>query len=285
MQAIETVGLTRDYAGGPARGGVRALADVTLAVEAGEIVGLLGPNGSGKSTWLKIVAGLLAPTAGSCRLWGRPPEDPAARRELGYLPETPGFPPHLTGAELLHYHARLSGRPAAGLAQRVAEVVEELGLTEVAGRRVTGYSRGQRQRLGIALSLIHDPRLVVLDEPMAGLDPAMALAVCRVLRRLKARGKTVVLSSHLLPRVASVCDRVVLLDRGRVIRQGPLEEITRAAGSTVVRIEHFPGDATEPLRAWLRARGADLCGVEAARCDLDDAFLTAVGESGEEPEP
>lgn len=282
MQAIETAGLIKDYAGGPARGGVRALARVTLSVDEGEIVGLLGPNGSGKSTLLKIVAGLLSPTAGRCRLWGRSPEDPAARRELGYLPEAPGFPPHLTGADLLRYHARLGGGSPDGLAARISGILDELELSEVAGRHVSGYSRGQRQRLGLALSLIHDPRLVVLDEPMAGLDPAMALAVCRLCRRLKARGRTVVVSSHLLPRVASICDRVILLDRGRVLREGTMDDLTRTDGCLVARIAQFPEGEVEALRAWLRARGADLRGVEVARRDLDDAFLAAVGAKGPE---
>jgi ABC-2 type transport system ATP-binding protein len=276
VNALEMVDLVRDYACGPAHRGRRALAGVSLEVAAGEIVGLLGPNGSGKSTLLKIVAGLLAPTAGVCRVFGRDPEDFAARRLVGFLPEAPGFSPHLTGREVLRYHARLSGVPRARLEGRCAPVIEEVGLAEMADRRVATYSRGWRQRLGLALALVHEPDLVILDEPLAGLDPGIALEIGRLIRRLKDRGRTVILSSHLLPRVAAICDWVALLDRGRIVRTGAVDSITREPGPASLRVEGFPPDASDDLARWLHARGARLLGVEPSRRSLEDVYLASI---------
>ncbi len=280
MKAIETIELVRDFAGGPACRGTRALAGVSLEVAAGEVVGLLGPNGSGKSTLLKILAGLLAPTAGRCRVFGGDPAGFAVRRRIGFLPEAPGFPPYLTGRGVVRYHARLSGVPRADVNARCARMLDEVGLTEMADRRVGAYSRGWRQRLGLALALVHDPAVVLLDEPLAGLDPGIVLDIGRLLRRLKDRGCTIVLSSHLLPRVAALCDRVALLDRGRVVRTGSVDAITRGPGPSALRVEGFPEAAEAELAQWLSGRGARLLGIEPSRRSLEEVYLASV-ETGE----
>ena len=277
MQAIELDGITRDFATGWRGAKVRALDGVTLWVAEGEVVGLLGPNGSGKSTLLKIVLGLLAPTAGQCRVFGVPSDRVAARASVGFLPETPDFPPHLTGFELVCFHARLGGMAGAKVKERAEEVIRRVGLRETAHRRVGTYSKGMRQRIGLAQALVMDPRLVILDEPTSGLDLVGAEEVGRMIRRLKARGRTVVLSSHRPEQVEDLCDRVAVLDHGRLVLQAPLAELARPRGLTAVLVDPVPEETFGELRAWLGARGVGCHGVEAPRAGLREAVLGRLG--------
>jgi ABC-2 type transport system ATP-binding protein len=277
VNAIEMDGVSKDFAS-PVRGpAARALEAVTLQVGVGEVVGLLGPNGSGKTTLLKIVLGLLAPSAGSCRVFGVPSERVEARRGVGYLPEAPDFSPHLTGYELVCYHARLGAVPARTLRATVESAITRVGLTGAMHRRVGTYSQGMRQRLGLAQALVPDPRLLVLDEPVAGVDPVGAAEFCRLVGQFKAQGRTVLFSSHLLGQVERVCDRVVVLDRGRLVLQGRVEELTGRRGRMALLVDPLPAALLAELRTWLQARGAGLHGVEQPRAELDRVFLEAVG--------
>ncbi len=284
MNAIEIDGLTKDFAAGRNGVRVRALDRVTLRVAEGEVVGLLGPNGSGKSTLLKILLGLLPATAGAYRLLGAAGTPAGVRAVIGYLPEAPEYAPHLSGFEVVWFHARLSGLPRPGLAERVERALAAVGLAGAGQRRAAAYSRGMRQRLGLAQALVHDPRLVILDEPMSGLDPVAIDETGRLIGRLKAQGRTVLLSSHLLGQVAEICDRVALLDRGRLILEGRVVELARSCEQTVLRVDRLPAAALDELRVWLEARGARLQGAEADRLDLERAFLAAVqGDGAREP--
>jgi len=190
-----------------------ALAGVDLTVTRGEIFGILGANGAGKSTTFRIIAGMIAPTSGEVRLFGRPAADPESRRRVGYLPDSPAFYEFLTARESLCLCARLSDVPNAGIEGRIGELLELVGLPHARDQRLRTFSKGMLQRLGIAQALVHDPSLLLLDEPMAGLDPLGRNDVCGILLQLKRNGKTIVFSSHLLQDFELLCDRVGILER------------------------------------------------------------------------
>jgi ABC-type multidrug transport system ATPase subunit len=227
--AIELIRVSKTYRAGWGREAT-ALADVTLRVAPGQVLGLLGPNGSGKSTVLKLLAGLIAPTTGECRVGGWLAGTGEALAKIGYLPETPAGAAHLTGRAWLAYGAGLSGVPASAVAARVSETLQEHGLTAVADRKIATYSKGLRQRLGLAMALVHDPEIALLDEPASGLDPEGRLALGRMIRARAARGRTVVFSSHLLAQAEEVCDQIALLGHGRVLRTGTPEALLGVAG-------------------------------------------------------
>ncbi len=206
------------------RYGKRAAVDgVSFTVGRGEVVGLLGPNGAGKTSVIKMLLGLVRPDDGEVLLLGRPGRDPRARARVGYLPELFRYQPWLTAAEVLALHVRLSGAAVPGAEQR--EVLALVGLAERAGDRVGGFSKGMQQRLGLAVALVGRPELVVLDEPTSALDPLGRVDVRDVVLSLRGRGVAVLLNSHLIGEVERVCDRVVILDRGRVAAAGSLAEL------------------------------------------------------------
>lgn len=256
---------------------LRAVDHLDLRVEPGAIYGLLGPNGSGKSTTIKVLLGLVEPSAGSCRIFGVPSERVEARRDVGYLPESPYFYRHLSGTELVRFYARLCGLRGARLAERVAEVLQLVGLTGAASRRVGTYSKGMLQRVGLAQALVHDPRLLILDEPTAGVDPVGALAISELILRLKRQGKTVLITSHLLGQIEDICDRVAILDRGRLVLEGSVRELVGRADRQALIIEALPAAELDELRRWLAAHGRTLESVEQPRARLDRLFVERVG--------
>ena len=196
-----------------------------LTVQPGEVFGFLGPNGAGKTTTVKILLGLVAATSGDARLFGKPVGDAEARRHVGYLPENFRFHDWLTGFQLLEFHARLAGVGVAERRARIPRVLDMVGLSGRGGDRIRSYSKGMTQRIGLAQAIIHEPDLVLLDEPTSALDPVGRREVRDLIRSLRARGMTVFLNSHLLSEVEMVCDRVAIVDRGRVVRSGRLEEL------------------------------------------------------------
>jgi ABC-2 type transport system ATP-binding protein len=201
----------------------QAVDDVSLEVQRGDVVGLLGPNGAGKTTVIKMLLGLVRPDAGEAMLLGRPAADPATRVRVGYLPELFRYQPWLSAAEVLALHVRLSGVDVSASAQR--ERLALVGLADRAKDRVGGFSKGMQQRLGMAVALVASPALVVLDEPTSALDPVGRVDVRDIVLALKAQGVAVLLNSHLIGEVERVCDRVVILDRGRVAASGTLAEL------------------------------------------------------------
>ncbi len=276
MIAIELEGVGKDFAPLVRGGAARALAGLDLRVPAGEVVGLIGPNGSGKSTLLKIVAGLLAPTTGVCRVFGVPSTRVEARRGLGYVPEAPEFCPQLTGFEVVCYHARLGGVAAAAARTLAEAAIARVGLTSAMHRRVGGYSQGMRQRLGLAQALVPDPRLLVLDEPVSGLDPSGTEQFGALVGRFRAEGRTVVFSSHLLDQVEAIADRVVLLDRGHIALQSRVADMA-GGGDTALLVDCLPATLVADLRAWLAARGVALRSAGPPGGGLERLFRRTVG--------
>jgi len=239
--AVELAGFTKCYRPGWGLRRHCAVEALSLRLAPGQVLGLLGPNGSGKSTTLKALAGLLAPTAGHCRIFGHVAGSDAARALIGYLPEAPRFAPHLTGREFLAYCAGVSLLRARTAASRVDEMLAWSGLAGAADRRLATYSKGMAQRIGLAQAVLHDPALLLLDEPAGGLDPEGRLALAGLIRDLAVRGKAVVLSSHLLAQAENLCDRIALLGKGRLLAEGTLPELLGAqpAGPQPSRLEQL----------------------------------------------
>lgn len=257
---------------------LRAVDGLDLTVPAGSVYGLLGPNGGGKSTTLKLILGLIVPTRGQVRVFGHEAGSIEARRALGYLPELPHFPRFLTGRELIHHYGRLSGLPTRGLGVRVREMLAWVRLEGAADRRVGTYSKGMLQRIGLAQALVHDPQLVILDEPAAGVDPLALADLSEVLGRLKQAGKTVLITTHQLASVETLCDRVALMHRGRLVVEGSVEDLTRPAGidGQALWAKGLTPALVEDLAAWLGERGGTLERVEPARRRLEDVFIAAL---------
>jgi ABC-2 type transport system ATP-binding protein len=217
------------------QGEVVALDGLSLAVPAGTIFGFLGPNGAGKTTAIHVLLGFQQATSGQAFVFGRNVREPIARQRIGYLPEHPDVYRFLSGREMLHYAGRLCGLSGARLQERAAAVLQEVDLVAAADRRIATYSRGMRQRICLAQALIHDPDLLILDEPTGGLDPIGRLLIRRIISDWRSRGRTVFFSSHELSEVELVCDRVCILARGRVVAQGVPQELA-APGE---RLEQF----------------------------------------------
>lgn len=277
--AIVIRGLVKDFALNLRGVRLRAVDNLTLAIPAGQVFGLLGPNGSGKSTTIKVILGLLEPTAGECEVFGVPSGRVESRLNVGYLPEAPYFYRYLSGYELVRYYARLCGVAKAGLEERVREVIAWVGLAGAAERRVGTYSKGMLQRIGLAQAMVHDPQLLILDEPTAGVDPVGAAEMAALILKLKARGKTVLLTSHLLAQIEHVCDRVAILDRGKLMVEGAVGDLIGRRDRQALIVEALPPAELAELREWLAARGHGMLSVEPPRARLDQLFLDHVGRT------
>lgn len=223
MNAVEIQGVSQRY------GSMTVLHDLNLNLGEGEVLGLFGHNGAGKTTSMKLILGLLAPSEGQVKVLGRAPNDPQVRRQLGYLPENVTFYPQLSGRETLRYFARLKG---AALSQ-VDELLEQVGLAHAADRRVKTYSKGMRQRLGLAQALLGEPRLLLLDEPTVGLDPIATQDLYLLIDRLRQRGTSIILCSHVLPGVEAHINRAAILAKGRLQAVGSLSQLRAEAGLPV----------------------------------------------------
>ena len=284
-----------------------ALAGLDLDVEPGQVVGLLGPNGAGKTTVVKILAGLVAATSGTATLFGVPAAVPQARRRLGYLPEHFRFPEWLTGMQLLRYHARLAGRDPRPDAARLQGLLERVGLQGRGDERIRAYSKGMTQRLGLAQALVGDPDLVLLDEPTSAMDPLGRREIRELIAGLANDGVAVLLNSHLLSEVELTCDHVVVIDRGRVLRSGTLDEVREAslevritvdlvdqrvrdvlaghgrviaADEREVLLATDDPEAVPRLAADLIQSGARLRALVPLQRSLEDVFIGLVGKDG-----
>jgi ABC-2 type transport system ATP-binding protein len=267
--AVEARGVEKRY------GSLVALADLSFEAEAGEILGVLGPNGAGKTTAIRVLTTILGPTRGTFAVAGIPHTRPAEiRRRIGVLPESAGYAEHQTGEEYLSYHARLYGRSRAGARAVAAALLDEVGLSDRARSLISTYSRGMRQRLGIARVLVNEPLVVFLDEPTLGLDPAGQRHMLAIVRRIaQERGATVLLSTHLLAEVEETCSRVLILNRGRVAALGTVAEVAaRAAAPRAARLSIPAADEERALRA-LVAADVTILGSELEGARLSDAFL------------
>jgi ABC-2 type transport system ATP-binding protein len=240
---------------------------VDLHVGPGQVVGLLGPNGAGKTTAVKALLGMVHLDAGSAAVLGRPVGDTAARRSLGYLPEQFQYPGWLDGRQVLDSHARLLGLPTSDRAGAIADALRLVGLAGRGGDRVSGYSKGMQQRLGLATAVLGRPQLVVLDEPTSALDPIGRREVRDLIRALRDDGTAVLLNSHLLGEVEQVCDHVVILDHGRVLRSGPLADLSTGA-EVRVTLDRLDDGALAVLEGFGRIAARD---ADTALVALDDA--------------
>jgi ABC-2 type transport system ATP-binding protein len=252
MPVIEIENLTKDFSVGFwKKRPVRVLDNLCLQVHKGEIFGFLGPNGAGKSTTLKILMHLLHPTSGSARILGEPVDSVAMHRIIGYLPENPYFYDYLTPTELLTYMGRLCGLRQPALSQKVDTLLENVGLANARKLQLRKFSKGMVQRVGIAQAIINDPEIVFLDEPMSGLDPLGRMEVRRIVTHLKTQGVTVFFSSHILPDVEAICDRVAILNKGKLQETGALEDIlkVRIEGHEVI-LAGWAAEIPDAIRPW-----------------------------------
>jgi len=261
-----------------ARDKITAVDKLTLSVEAGHVYGLLGPNGSGKSTTMKIVLGLVTPTSGRTCIFGRDSRDVESREAVGFLPENPYFYKFLTGSETLDFYGRLCGLGGKMLRDRSRELLALVGLEAAADRRVGGYSKGMLQRIGLAQALVQEPRLLVLDEPTAGVDPAGSHEIRNLILRLKQRGITVMLCSHLLSQVQEICDRIGIMNHGVLIREGALEDLISIENQTELTIENASAALLADLRARAEDAGARVLGAHKPQQNLERYFLEVTGE-------
>ncbi|HMK29192.1 MAG TPA: ABC transporter ATP-binding protein [Terriglobales bacterium] len=249
MAAIEIFGLEKTYLVGFWRKLPRlALRPLTLSVSEGEIFGYLGPNGAGKTTTLRLLMGLISPSAGSFRILGGEIQDPRVRFRIGFLPEQPYFYDYLTGRELLEYYGQLSGMPPRERKQRIDRTLDRVGLANAANVQLRKYSKGMLQRVGIAQAILHDPPLVFLDEPMSGLDPLGRHEVRELIQQLKDEGKTVFFSTHILSDAEALCDRVAILGKGELRGVGVVAELTGRISDNVEIIWHGT-EAAAAIRA------------------------------------
>jgi ABC-2 type transport system ATP-binding protein len=256
---------------------VVAVRDLNLRIEPGEVYGLLGPNGSGKSTTLKIILGLVSPTRGRTEIFGRDSRLVESREAVGFLPENPYFYKFLTGAETLRFFGRLCGMTGATLKTRVDELLDLVGLNKARNRRLGTYSKGMLQRIGLAQALIHDPRLVVLDEPTAGVDPAGSREIRDLIMDLKGRGITVLLSSHLLAQAQEICDRIGILADGVLVREGHLRELIAIENQTELVIADASDELVHEIESFIRKSNAKLLERRKSTTTLERLFLESTG--------
>jgi ABC-2 type transport system ATP-binding protein len=283
--AVKIDNLVKDFKTSFRRLPVRAVNGVSLEIKAGEVYGLIGPNGSGKSTTMKALLGLVAPTSGSCAIFGRDSLKVDSRNDVGFLPENPYFYKHLTGAETIRFYGRLCGLRGAPLRARIDELLALVGLESARDRRLGGYSKGMLQRIGLAQALVQDPRLVILDEPTAGVDPVGSRQIRDLIFSLRERGITVFLCSHLLEQVQEVCDRVGIIFHGQLVKEGRLDDLIAIEDQTEMILENAPPELLARIHALVAAEPATrLVKTGRPRTTLERLFLReAARQSESEP--
>jgi len=281
--AISCSGLSKTYRLGFRARKVEALAALDLGVEPGSIYGFIGPNGAGKSTTIKILVGLVRPSAGTAALFGRSIEDPRARLAIGYLPENPSFHDFMRPLEVMRYLGRLSGLGGGDLDRRAEALLERVGLAHARDLTVRKFSKGMVQRLGLAQALIHDPPLLVLDEPMSGLDPIGRKEVRDLILELRRRGKTVFFSTHILPDVEALADRVGVILGGRLRDVGRISDLLSPRIRSVEVVADVPGGAAEAVsRGRIVSRDEERLGLSFPDLDSANAAVSGVLAAGGE---
>jgi len=272
--AVQVKGLVKDFRGAFGRGMIRAVDDVSFEIASGEVYGLIGPNGSGKSTTMKALLGLVTPTAGICSIFGRDSTKVDSRQEVGFLPENPYFYKHLSGEETIRFYGKLCGMKGAALRERTLELLELVGLEDARKRRLGGYSKGMLQRIGLAQALVQDPRLLILDEPTAGVDPIGSRQIRDLIFKLKDRGFTVFLCSHLLEQVQEVCDRVGIIHKGSLVKEGRLDDLIAIEDQTEIVLRNATPDLLDRIHALAtNEEGVELVRSGNPRTTLERLFL------------
>lgn len=279
--AVAVENLTKVFPVPFRRRSIVAVRDLTLRVEPGEVYGLLGPNGSGKSTTLKIILGLVSPTRGQTKIFGRESSLVKSREAVGFLPENPYFYKFLTGEETLRFFGRLCRLSSSALQSRMSELLELVGLTNARDQRLSTYSKGMLQRVGLAQALINEPKLVVLDEPTAGVDPAGSRDIQNIIVDLKRRGVTVLLSSHLLGQVQEICDRVGILSKGTLVREGRLTELIAIENRNELVLENASDSLLKEIETLVTRSNANLVERRRSTTTLERLFLDATKDHSE----
>ena len=284
--AVQVNSLVKDFKGSFGQGLIRAVDKVSFEIAPGEVYGLIGPNGSGKSTTMKALLGLVSPSEGSCAIFGRDSTKVDSRQDVGFLPENPYFYKHLSGEETIRFYGRLCGMKGKALRDRTMELLTLVGLEDARSRRLGGYSKGMLQRIGLAQALVQDPRLLILDEPTAGVDPIGSRQIRDLIFKLKDRGFTVFLCSHLLEQVQEVCDRVGIIHKGSLVREGPLEELISIEDQTEIILRNATPGLLDSIRNLTsREEGVQLIRTGNPRTTLERLFLRETMERDQqEPE-
>ena len=280
---IETRSLTKVFRDFWGREKVRAVRALDLKIQPGEIFGLLGPNGSGKSTTIKLILGLLFPTSGRVLVFGKDATDARKNERIGYLPEESYLYKFLNAEETLDFYGRLFNMSAAQRRERIDELIDMVKLNWARRRPLKEYSKGMTRRIGLAQALINDPDLVLLAEPTTGLDPLGTDDMKEMILELKARGKTVIMCSHLLPDIQDVCDRVAILYNGELKEQGRLSDLLTIRDEVDLRIKELPEEGQRELEALVAKYGSEVVHQSQATSTLKDLFMKIVRESEERP--
>jgi ABC-2 type transport system ATP-binding protein len=283
--AISIENLTKEFPIPFKRERVTAVRDLSLRVEPGQVYGLLGPNGSGKSTTMKIVLGLVAPTRGRTEIFGRDSTRVESREDVGFLPENPYFYKFLTGQETLHFFGKLCGLSGKKLRDRAKELLALVRLEGAADRRIGGYSKGMLQRIGLAQAMIQEPRLLVLDEPTAGVDPAGSREIRDLILDFKARGITVLLCSHLLGQVQEICDRIGILHQGLLVREGRLDELISIENQTELIHENASPELLAELQTAIGRSTARVIEQRRPQTTLERYFLEVTSDQPVDRKP
>jgi ABC-2 type transport system ATP-binding protein len=271
--AISIKNLTKEFSIPFRTERLRAVRSLSLEVPAGEVYGLLGPNGSGKSTTMKILLGLVTPTAGSTEIFGISSRQVESREQVGFLPENPYFYKYLTGLETLLFFGKLCGQRGSELADRAAELLKVVGLESASDRRLSGYSKGMLQRIGLAQALIGNPKLLVLDEPTAGVDPAGSHQIRDLIVQFKEKGITVLLCSHLLSQVQEICDRIGILNEGALLLEGRVNDLVSAHNQTELLLENATPDFLNEIERRAAECGVRVLDRRMPQRDLERFFL------------
>lgn len=279
---VEAVGLVKEFRDFWNRPKAKAVNDIDFEVKEGEVLGLLGPNGSGKSTTVKMLLGLLYPTGGRLTVFGSSPRSVDAKRMIGYLPEETYLYKYLTAYETLDFFGSLFGLSAKERKTRTEQLLDMVGLSHAANRRVGEFSKGMARRIGLAQAMINDPAFLILDEPTSGLDPIGCREVKDLILLLKRRGKTVLVTSHLLSDVEDVCDRVIILYGGKIRAQGTMEELLSVKNSSRITIPDLPADALAKIEAVIRETAGTNFTVDHPHRTLEDFFLNVVDDAKKE---
>jgi ABC-2 type transport system ATP-binding protein len=283
MPVIRTQGLTKLYSGF-AKPTVLALDHLTMDVGRGEIFGLLGPNGSGKTTTTKLLLGLIFPTDGAAHVLGRPAGDIETKSRIGFLPEESYLYRFLNAEETLDFYGRIFGIPRPQRRRRIDELIELVGLQHARKRPLRGFSKGMSRRIGLAQALINDPELIFLDEPTSGLDPIGRLEVKQLILRLKEKGKTVMLCTHLLPDVQDVCDRIAILHRGTLAMQGPLDDLLMLKNRTQISLGELNEEQKAKVLALLASMGHEHVDIVHPYDTLSSLFMRIIEGDTKRPD-
>jgi ABC-2 type transport system ATP-binding protein len=281
LPAVEVENLTKIFRLSLRKEYLVAVQDLSFTVGAGEVYGLIGPNGSGKSTTMKVILGLMKATRGSTRIFGLDSRDVRSRNRVGFLPENPYFYKHLNGRETLRFYGKLCGLKKRELNERTEEMLCLVGLEDAAERRLAGYSKGMLQRIGLAQAMIQRPQLVILDEPTAGVDPSGSRKIRDLILQLKQDGIAVILCSHLLEQVQEVCDRVAIMQKGLMLREGVLGDLIEVEDEVEFVVKNLPPSLQSRIESLVAEDPeAELVRVGHPRTTLERLFLAETEKSG-----